>query len=409
MLSRVLLLATCSVLVATRPLDGVSLPANFSYLLPRSFNGNIASNFADTTTSDSQVNGLMTRAQNASYISFDNEFIDIVGTNGTVQELNGGDQPREFAYEAGIWVYDHNEVWFTSYAPTARPIDFYILNLGTLTITKPNISIQHGPNLVGGYYFNGKVYFTVAGNVTLNVPPGIVSVDPTTLETETIINSYFGVPLNSVDDLTWVAPGLPGNGRRGHCVDGPELFLTSTDLSAYNIFGFANSVLPNAVYRFNPRENFLKAAISRADLLEPNGLATWKNYLFASDTAGRTTGIGPANYSSGSAAIYRFELDEDCNPFNKIMFALTRSGISDGIHVDDYGRVWSAEYDGIVVRNTKGKEIGVFNAEVLGPTTDAYLGNFALAGDKLIILAVDRIFVVQLAQTVFSSRRLQAV
>ncbi len=78
---------------------------------------------------------------------------------------------------------------------------------------------------------------------------------------------------------------------------------------------------------------------------------------------------------------------------------MPRSGNADGIHVDDYGRVWTAERDGIVVRGPRGKELGVFNAEVL-VDEKVPIANFALAGDKLVILAIDRIWVVGLGQNV---------
>lgn len=58
-----------------------------------------------------------------------------------------------------------------------------------------------------------------------------------------------------------------------------------------------------------------------------------------------------------------------------MLFAITRSGIPDGLHVNDHRNVWSAEYDGIVVRDPRGRELGFFNAEVLVKTHDAYLVN----------------------------------
>lgn len=127
-------------------------------------------------------------------------------------------------------------------------------------------------------------------------------------------------------------------------------------------------------------------------------------FLFVTDTAA-TSYFGPGANSSGSAAIFRFELDADCNPGNKQLFALTRSGIPDGIHVDDFGRVWTAESNGIVVRNSRGRELGVFNAAYFLNEETTPIANFALAGDKLVVLAVNRIFVVQLGQNVTTPAR----
>jgi gluconolactonase len=66
------------------------------------------------------------------------------------------------------------------------------------------------------------------------------------------------------------------------------------------------------------------------------------------------------------------------------------------------GRVWTGEAEGVVVRNPAGKIIGVFNKEIFmatqSPKTE--MANFALAGDKLILLALDAIIVVQLTESV---------
>lgn len=60
--------------------------------------------------------------------------------------------------------------------------------------------------------------------------------------------------------------------------------------------------------------------------------------------------------------------------------------------------MWTAEGNGVVVRRAiDGKELGVFNAEVLDNSVNA-IANFALAGDKLVVLADSRIWVVQLGQ-----------
>jgi gluconolactonase len=105
-----------------------------------------------------------------------------------------------------------------------------------------------------------------------------------------------------------------------------------------------------------------------------------------------------------SSAIFRFDLDEDCIPYNKKLIDLFRS-YADGLHIDDYGRIWTAEYDGIVVRKRRGKILGVFNAYALLDGTTAPMTNFALAGDKLIIQAVNKLYVMHLGQNVTRGAR----
>ncbi len=192
---------------AQQDISVISIPPQLSYLLDEPFEGNISENFIDTRTSNNAVNAVFAEARNATAYSYDQEFTDILGSSPTIQLIESRDVP--FAYETGAWDPDHNQVWFTS-SVSATPTYFSILHLNNYTITTPDISLNDGPNLNGGYYFNGLQYFTIAGNQSASIPvsPGIVSVDPSTLLTSRIIDSYYGVPLSSVDDMTWVKPNL---------------------------------------------------------------------------------------------------------------------------------------------------------------------------------------------------------
>ena len=55
------------------------------------------------------------------------------------------------------------------------------------------------------------------------------------------------------------------------------------------------------------------------------------------------------------------------------------------------------------MRDPNGKVLGVFNAEalVVGKGLPP-MANFAIAGDKLVVLALERVYVVQLGQNVTS-------
>ena len=377
------------VLAQAQPLTGVFIPSNYTYLLPVPYTGNLSLNFIDTNTSSGSLNSLLSHARKSHYVFYDAEFLAILGSNPTIELVPNSTRSVDYAYEAGVYLSDHNQVWFTGSITSLQPDGFSILDLNKLTISTPDVAISQGPNLNGGYYYNGLVYFTASGNLSDGSQPAVYSVDPTTFKTTTIVNSYFGLPINSIDDMVWTS--CPASG--------PTMFFTSVWFGSYSIPGLETPVLPNAVYKFSHSTSSLTPAISRADILIPNGVRSSLDgkYLYVTDTASRITGSGPANYSSGSAGIFRFTLDDDCNPTNKVFFGLTRSGVSDGIHVDAAGRVWTGEYDGIVVRNPRGKVLGVFNAEtLLDQPYGTKIANFALAGDKLIVLAADRIFVVKL-------------
>ena len=388
------------VLAQKKPLTGVSIPPEYAYLLPQPYKGNINKNFIDTQTADNPTNSVFAAARNATYYSFDQEFLTILGHSPTIELAANRSGP--FAHEAGVWVPDHNQVWFTSDGDPILPQIYSYIDLGTNIVTTPtDPAVQGGVNLAGGSYFGGLVYFAALGNISENLAPAIYSIDPVSLSTNVVLDSYFGVHLNSLDDMTWVGPNTThGSASCTHAGE-TNLFFTTIDLGANNEPGFSQAVLPNAVFRFTPSTKSLQAVISRGDILAPNGISADPRgkYLYVTDSA-LTLLSGPGSNSSGSPAIYRYELDADCYPTNKQLFTVVRSGLADGIHIDDFGRVWTAEFNGIVVRNSRGKELGVFNAEQLVEAAFSPISNFALAGDKLVVLSGDHIWVIQLGQNV---------
>lgn len=58
-------------------------------------------------------------------------------------------------------------------------------------------------------------------------------------------------------------------------------------------------------------------------------------------------------------------------------------------YADDYGRVWSGEYDDIVAQNSRNRSVSKMPRLQVG-NADAYIADFVLAGDKLVVLAVGR-------------------
>jgi gluconolactonase len=369
----------------------VSIDSQLTYCLLPEFDGNITKNFIDTSTTNTSVSAVFAAARNASFISYDPDFLSIIGPNPSLKLVAQKDY--SFANEAGIWVPDRNEVWFTS-SVINDSTTISVLNLETSEIYNPNTSVPIiNPN--GGYYFNGKVYFAGDGNAT--VAPSIYAIDPRDGLTTILIDSYFGVMFNGPNDMTWV--------KRGNKT---YMFFSDDPLSSiYD--GGPDPVLPDAVWRYDPQEQSIVPVISRADILVPNGVTVnaEQTKLYVTDTTpiGGTHGLPAAAGNSGSNAIYSFDLDEDLFPINKRMLGISRTGFPDGIHVDDAGRVWTGEYEGIVLRNPRGKVIGLFNAETLLEDQSIPIANFALAGDTLVVGASKRLWTLKLAQMVVSPDR----
>jgi gluconolactonase len=373
--------------------DIVSIDSSLTYLILPAYEGNLTEGFIDTSTTNASISSLFSRAQNSTFISYDPEFLSLLGPSPTltlIQQRN-----YSFADEAGIWIPDRNEVWFTS-ATINEATLISVLNLQTNDVYTPNLSIPViNPN--GGYSFNNKIYFAGDGNAT--VAPAIYEIDPARGETTIIIDSYFGLPFNGPNDMTWVKDQGPSK-------DQTFMFFTDDPLS-YLYDGGSEPVLVDAVWRFDPVAKSLVPVISRADILVPNGIAINKemNKLYVTDTTPISTKDAAAN-NSGSNAIFVFDLNDEGWPVNKRLFGISRTGIPDGIKVDDCGRVWTGEGEGIVIRNSQGKIIGLFNAEtLLMPGSSSPIENFALAQNTLIIEANERLWRVELAEVVVDRGR----
>lgn len=395
----------------------VRIPQEYTYLLPDDFTGNVNYTLLNGTHTpdNSSINALFARADAAPYTIFDDEFLDIIGQNASTPQLIASRPGDDFAYEAGVWVPERNEVWLTT-ATVQGSTHINVLDLSTNTVSRLNGTSEPVINPNGGYYWRGKVYIgTFPGPRGSNIPPaGVISIDVKTLEVETILNSYFGVPLLGVDDLVWTTAISPEGRNKSY------LFLTDLNF-AYLAYGVANASkpqLPANVYRFDPDEQTLLPVISRNEL-NPNGIRVSPDGRTLYVTDGTNTFLpgdpylptsGPSDASWLGPYIYAYDLSTSsggsCWPMNRRLFGMARRGIADGLHVDDAGRVWTAEGDGVVVRRARdGKVLGLFNQDFFLANTSAAattIANFALAGRTLVVGAVDRMWRVELAQTVVS-------
>ncbi|KAL6251308.1 hypothetical protein RBB50_001516 [Rhinocladiella similis] len=366
----------------------VSIPPSDTVLLPATFSSNYSFSFVDTIISPSSaVRASLVQAENATFISYSKAFLDIIGDSPSVR-LIAGPLEAEFAYEAGVYVPDLNSVWFTGSDPEETGLTSFEsprivlnINLTSHEVTVPNLT---EPVLVanGGTYHDGKVYICHWGNYTY--AGGILAIDPKTGKTTTVVNSFFGLRLNGPDDIAWTSG--PDNSSD------PVMFFTDVDYSAQlNFTGPAQ--LPNAIWRFDPTYNSLQPVISRAEINSPNGIAVSPDgkKLYVTDSpVSNLQGHGPGN-TTGSAAVVVWDLDETITPVNQRLFSIARTGVPDGIKVDSKGRVWTAETEGIVCRDANGRVLGLINAKTLDKT-DVPIANFALAGNKVIILAIDQIW-----------------
>ncbi|KAK4965380.1 hypothetical protein LTR42_012136 [Elasticomyces elasticus] len=356
------LLATALNFIAT-------LDPTLTFSLPLDFQQNASTSFLATNTSSPHETQQLARGAHHGAIAFSQEFSDLFPADASLQLVAEKKQP--FAAEIGAWDCHRDQVWLTG--PTINGTNYLeMLDLNSSVVSQPKTSIPV-PNPNGGFYTDGIV------------------VNTTTLETKIVVNSYFGLRLNGPNDIAVVSKG-----------DNKYLFFTDDPLSALYNNGQLPT-LPDAAWRFDFNTKSLLPVIDRADISVANGIRANREgtKLYVTDTPDPlTTGAN----GTASSAIYVFDLDVDAQPSNRRLFGFAERGISDGIHIDDAGRVWTGEADGIFVRSARGRILGFINAQAVLSEEEMAQGymleNFALAGNKLVVFAVDKIWVVELAESV---------
>ena len=192
-----LLVAAVTVQAALASNASISIPPELTYLLPPQYSGALQQGFVNTNTTDKSYNKLLAAAQASPFVSYDQEFLDIIGPNASLKLI--AERSTPFAGEAGVWVPDRNEVWFTSNT-NGDSQSLEVLDLQTSQIRVPKTSLPIlNPN--GGYYFNHTVYITSGGS--LSNAPCIYAINPSTGTTTILLNTYFGLAFNGPNDLTW--------------------------------------------------------------------------------------------------------------------------------------------------------------------------------------------------------------
>lgn len=313
----------------------------------------------------------------ASFISYSSEFTSLIGHDAKLKLLASRPVNEQFAHEGGIFVPDTNEVWFTTSQLPVQNSNVSSVKLNNDEVQQlsiqPPILTPNGLN-----YFDGLVYICSQGNQT--TPPAIYAVNPTTMVSRLVVNSWFGLRLNSPNDLTFSTKIAQRN------------FMWFTDPPFAYLQGFGSlPQIGSYVYRFDLDTEELRPVI--IDLEAPNGIALDQNEttLYVTVTEGDSLG-------NGTYVVYAYDLNSDALPINRRIFSVSSLGIPDGIKVDNDGRVWTGEADGINVRDKQGTLLGVILGQNLSQS--GVISNFALVDNTVLILAQEQLWRLELSMDV---------
>ncbi|ORX88912.1 calcium-dependent phosphotriesterase [Basidiobolus meristosporus CBS 931.73] len=308
----------------------------------------------------------------AAFIVYNKGFYDIIGTNATLTLV--AEKDFAFAHEAGIYVPKTNEIMFTSNrlgdtSGTEQYADVYKMSVETFEVSKVTPSVDiHLPN--GGTFYNGKAIIVGQGKGSIGA--AIYSMDPETYETKILLNNFFGLKFNSLNDVAV--------SRK----DGSFWF---TDPS----YGFEQKFreqpqLGDFVYRWDPKTGDVRLVAD--GFVKPNGFqfSPDEKIAYISDT-GFTTGVGQTDVKRPHT-VYSYDVSRkvDGSVFltNRRVFAMSDTGIPDGIKLDVRGNVYVGSGDGVNVYSPQGTLLGKINT--------VRCANLVFAKNDLFILSETEIY-----------------
>ncbi|OKL58147.1 hypothetical protein UA08_06447 [Talaromyces atroroseus] len=310
----------------------------------------ISHNLTSTTIYISVYLGIFALARMMSgvssrFVAHDGRFNQLLGGSPKI-ELLAENNVYPFAHEAGVYIKSTNELFVTSNRFGDKPdtpshlqrvqISKIIINDDDLSksvceeIDSSAIPMGNGGvNYKDGILFCGQGYY--------DKPSGLYEMSATApYNVRLLISDFYGRDFNSVNDVIVHEDG--------------SIWFTDPP------YGFEQNYrpplrLPPQLYRYNPITRNIRAMADGFG--HPNGLC------FAPDE--KTLYVTDTDWLHGSGKTYAFDIiTRHGEPFlaNRRLFAMTESGIPDGIKCDMEGNVYSGCGDGVHVWSPGGVLLG---------------------------------------------------
>ncbi|KAK3710086.1 hypothetical protein LTR37_010517 [Vermiconidia calcicola] len=310
---------------------------------------------------------------NADFLVFDQERgLELLGSNPTYDKVFN---VSEAVHEAPVYVPSLNKLFLSILAPPAgvlQPQLVVDLNQDPPTLSEyfsdPPV---YAPN--GGTFYNGLIYWGASGGNRsiggIEQVPGIQTLDPHTNKTKTLLNNYYGLYFNCVDDLIVDKTGA--------------IWFTDPQYSWFNRLVETPPQLLTASYRFDPKTG----AVTMIDdtIVQPNGIAMSPDgkHIYITETGAVTGSIvrgGPPGSpfnQTGPRAIYKFDLiDGGTHVTNKRPIWYAQDWVPDGIKMAANGDIITGSGPGVDIIDP----YGVLIARI---QTDYIVQNIAFVGEEL--------------------------
>ncbi|KAK5948926.1 hypothetical protein OHC33_010012 [Knufia fluminis] len=296
-------------------------------VVPEWGGGSIKSSWLNVESADAGLVGCMQKTKTASFIAFDEAFLELIGTEAklqTIQSFEGED--ANHVHEAPVYLSQTGELVF---ADTSVIGWLWALDVETHETRK----IRTSPplhNVNGATHYDSRLYLTTNGsptpavwNCSLPTKPGQTSATDETITCSMVVNNYRLAHLNSPNDLIFTSQG--------------NIFFTDPAYGwAQSWPGVGPPELPTAIYFFHTGSKKL-LVLSNNEVLHPNGLALSADektlYIAESNsTSGQPIGV----WDDSVRNVYAFDFDEDTRRLgNKRLVHVVERGWPDGLRLSN--------------------------------------------------------------------------
>jgi gluconolactonase len=252
-------------------------------------------------------------------------FADVLGDAPRLVRVVGTD-----AHEGPVYVAGEDALYFTTSRPDVAirrlALDGERFPLEPARVT----TVRAAANAANGMALGGDGRLLVCEQGSRSAPAAITAVEPRTGGTETVVDSWHGLPLNSPNDVVVARDGA----------------VWFTDPSYGHLQGFRpRPSVSDRVYRLDPRTGELR--IARDGLDKPNGLA------FSPDEAVLYVGDNGAPHR-----LLAYDVIDGRRLAGERVLAVLPPEHPDGIKVDGEGRIYASAPTGVRVLEPDGAPLG---------------------------------------------------
>ncbi|KAI6900190.1 hypothetical protein KC318_g6892 [Hortaea werneckii] len=301
-----------------------------------------ATNLHDIKASDPSVASALAKLADASFVAWDEQFLDVIGSDARVETIQTFESPEDtHVHEAPVYVAETNELVFSD---TSQIGWLWAVNIDSHETRK----ITTNPplyNVNGATYHNGLLHACTNGGSVR----GIFTVNLTDGATQPLLNNFRGRHFNSPNDRIFDSRG--------------NIFFTDPTYGHISQWpGVQDPELPNSIYHFDPHTKSLRT-LSNSPLLFPNGLALSvdEQTLYVADSN--------SSFSSLTSVrnVWAFDVEHQGAVLStpRLVYQ-AESGWPDGIRVSRSGLLFVAVAGGV---------------DVVAPATGLLLGKINVPGD----------------------------